>query len=84
MYWLHPEIRNGEVFFKNMTEQQFELLAWHSKRRGVTAYDGNGDFLDRNDWFPVFVKARELVDRGFDPSPVIRLIEGNRFGRSNY
>lgn len=73
MYWLHPEIRNGEIFFRNMTEAQFELLTWRSKRRGVTAYDEDGQIIGAANWFPIFVKSSELINAGIDPRRMVEI-----------
>lgn len=60
----HPEARDGEVLFSNMTAAEFEGLEWTSKRMGRTAYDGEGRKLAFEDWFPVFVDGAELHARG--------------------
>lgn len=61
--WRHPEILDGEVFFRNMNSQEFDALQWTSKRKGQNAYDGEGRQLTAPDWFPVFLAQAELVDR---------------------
>jgi len=68
----HPELRNGEVFFRNMNEAQFELLTWHTKRRGITAYDEQGRMINYDNWFPVFVRMSELVNLGMDIRDIYR------------
>jgi len=56
----HPELQKGEVFFSNMSTQDFENLLYQSKRRGMTAYNGEGSRQTSEDWFPVFVAREEL------------------------
>jgi hypothetical protein len=56
----HPELREGEVLFRNMTALEFAALSWTSKRRGDAAYDGNGMALPFPDWKPVFIQESEL------------------------
>ncbi len=78
MSWIHPETRNGETFFRNMPEAQFELLNFSSKRKGLVAYDGDGRSLGLPDWFPVFVRVRDLEGRNAERSVIRRTswIEG--------
>ena len=64
--FIQPETREGEVFFSNMTAQQFELFDWVSKRKGSVSYDGYGNRLDEPNWFPVFVTTKEIAERKTD------------------
>jgi len=62
--FVHPELRAGEVFFRNCTRAQFDTLGISSKRMGVTAYDGRGNALVSDpDWHPVFFSAAEIATR---------------------
>lgn len=58
--FIHPELRSNEIFFTNASEKQFEMMEWKSKRKGKIAYDGKGNQLHHDDWFPVFISAEEL------------------------
>ena len=58
--FIHPELKDGEVFFTNTNATQFKKMRWDTKRKGVVAYDGNGAKLSVADWFPVFLQEAEL------------------------
>lgn len=58
--FIHPELQSGEVFFSNMDARSFVNLAYRTKRRGLVAYDGEGNPQASADWTPVFVKRQEL------------------------
>lgn len=65
----HPEQRENEVFLTNLNKEYFENLlpeefryayeriGYRSKRKGVTAYDVNGNILHGS--YPVFVDKDE-------------------------
>jgi hypothetical protein len=60
----HPERVGGEVFYRNMREEEFAALALTTKRRGTVAYTAAGEsyetkFKDR-ETRPVFVNTFEL------------------------
>lgn len=63
--FIHPEIQKGEVFFMNTESAKFKVIDFESKRIGNIAYDGNGNLLDHEDWFPVFLKEDEMSNSGF-------------------
>lgn len=68
----HPELLVGEVLFTNATTNHFDKMIWRTKRIGVTAYDGRGNKLIHENWFPVFLKKSELIQRGIILSEVRR------------
>ena len=59
----HPEIREGEFYLGNFTEDGYSKIGWKTKRRGVHAYDIDGDPI-RCGTFPVFAKKSELDAKG--------------------
>ncbi len=59
--FIHPERLENEIFFTNCSLWQFENIKFNSKRKGDIAYDGNGEKLNLDDWFPVFIKVSELI-----------------------
>lgn len=59
--FIHPEIRINEYFLSNLTYEQFEALTYKTKRKGIVAYDGSGNELGIDDWFPAFVNKHEIV-----------------------
>ena len=71
----HPEIREGEVFltntdaesspFYNFDDEGYHRIGWKTKRRGVIAYDIEGNVVDY--LVPVFVQRDELINAGIDP-----------------
>lgn len=62
--FIHPEIREGEVFFTASTLKDFKNMPWKTKRKGTASYDGDGNLLSVKDWFPVFIHTKELEDTG--------------------
>lgn len=58
--FIHPEKKEDEVFFTNASGRQFKWMRWVTKRKGVLAYDGEGNPLNQKNWFPVFIKKEEL------------------------
>lgn len=61
--YAHPELRTGELFFRNMSSREYAELAMQSKRMGLIAYDGRGNRLSAVDWFPVFLSESEVRER---------------------
>lgn len=61
--WEHTELREGKLFLMNMTRAQFKGLDFSSKRMGVSAHDGEGNPLHLEDWFPIFIEAKELSQK---------------------
>jgi hypothetical protein len=59
-HFIHPEQKKGEIFFTNSNYKAFDTFHLSSKRRGVFAYDGEGNLLSHEDWFPVFISEHEL------------------------
>ena len=72
--WTHPEVRSGEVFFRNCCTAQFHTLELSSKRQGTRAYDGGGQPLHFQDWRPVFVNEKELTKRHLELLALRRLL----------
>jgi len=62
--FIHPEIQKREVFFTNTDSKGFDHMTWKTKRKGCTAYDGNGKRTGEKNWFPVFLDERELEING--------------------
>ncbi len=60
MTFIHPEIKTGEIFFTNATRDQFKSMKWVTKRLGAIAYNGNGEKLNIEKWYPVFLLKEEL------------------------
>lgn len=58
--FIHPETQQGEVFFVNAHDADFEVMSWTSKRKGLHTYDGEGNRIEHDDWFPVFIQKKEL------------------------
>ena len=58
--FVHPELTKGEVLFTNAEFSQFEKMNFKTKRLGKIAYDGNGNQLNHEDWFPVFLNNAEV------------------------
>lgn len=58
---VHPELGNREVFFTNASSEDYREMQFFTKRRGKVAYDGNGNSLRAEDWFPVFIRKEELL-----------------------
>ena len=56
----HPETREGELFFLNTNTAGFENIRYNSKRKGIIAYDGEGNRQNAADWFPVFASIKEF------------------------
>lgn len=56
----HPEKRINEVFIANIRNIDFSLIIFKSKRRGLTAYDFNGEKIDSENFFPVFASSSEV------------------------
>lgn len=56
----HPEIREGEVFLINCSEDDFRIMSWETKRRGQVAYDFQGSRSGLDKIYPVFIKREEL------------------------
>ncbi len=62
----HPELREGEVFWGNATEESFQSFIWVTKRKGHMAFSlVTGERIDGQ--FPVFVHETELRTYGIDP-----------------
>jgi len=66
----HPERTEGEAFYRNMREAEFEALPLVAKRKGKVAYTAAGEsyekkFNDR-ETFPVFVHIFELSQLKID------------------
>jgi hypothetical protein len=59
----HPEIREGEVFLGNMSEDTFRTVGWRTKRRGNVAYYINGEIIRNSSSLPVFCQQKERIDR---------------------
>lgn len=68
----HPELRDGEVFLGNSTEDDFmNRIGYQSKRMGTTAYTIHGQeiphFKLTPSLYPVFVERQEVIRLGLDP-----------------
>lgn len=68
----HPELRNGEVFITNASEEDdgWDSIGWKTKRKGEFSYDIHGKPLGYRwpDSFPVFALRKELEEAGIDTS----------------
>lgn len=62
--FIHPEVRNSEIFFSNSNKLKFKNLNCQTKRKGLFAYDGQGKKLNNDDWFPVFLTKNEVISSG--------------------
>lgn len=60
----HPELRKGEVFLTNTTDDDWALVDHRTKRKGRVAYDIHNNPIDGS--FPVFVQRDELVSKGIN------------------
>ena len=60
----HPEALAGEVFFTNAHQSDFRKMQFKTKRIGSNSYDGVGNKLTVDDWFPVFINKQELKVAG--------------------
>ena len=66
----HPELKEGEVFIGNFTEESFEQSMYVMKRLGLQAYDTNGneiehmayDYDDDTNLYPMFVNRNEYEE----------------------
>jgi len=60
----HPELKEGEVFLINATEEKFlEIEEWKTKRKGAVAYDVYGHVIETyvpGGVYPVFIQRSEL------------------------
>tara|TARA_R110000850_G_scaffold277120_1_gene423040 strand:- start:20143 stop:20385 length:243 start_codon:yes stop_codon:yes gene_type:complete len=59
-YFKHPECLNGEVFLSNMSLENYQNLEFQTKRKGNIPYDGIGDELSYENWYPIFIEQQEL------------------------
>lgn len=75
---VHPEMREGEVFFTNVGEydalrsyedDDFNHIGWKSKRKGSVAFDIDGKPV--NYMNPVFVMRDELILAGINPDNIL-------------
>jgi len=55
----HPECYDGEMWYCNSSLEYFNSIPFKTKRKGVTAYDRNGQVVSG---FPVFVNINDHVD----------------------
>ena len=56
----HPELREGEMFLTNTTNEDYVKIGWISKRRGNHAYTIHGTEIK---WYaPVFVQKKEYEE----------------------
>ncbi len=62
---LHPEQRSDEFFLCNMTEDEWPMCQWETKRKGRIAYDRNRIIV--RGMFPVFIKKDEALNRTWGP-----------------
>lgn len=61
--WQHPELREGEMFLTNSTEEEYGRIRWMTKRIGEVAYNIRGEVIDSIDkLFPVFVQKQEYEE----------------------
>lgn len=58
--FIHPETQQGETFFINTDTKGFSLMEWNTKRKGLQTYDGEGNRIEHDDWFSVFIQKEEL------------------------
>ncbi len=56
----HPECQKKEVFFMNMKREVFDRFDFSSKRLGKQTFNGLGEQIFYEDWYPVFVSKEEL------------------------
>jgi hypothetical protein len=72
----HPEMRDGEVWAFNGTDEHFHASAWRTKRLGEQAYDIWGRPI--GGCYPVFVQRTEVEARGIDPDQFEKKRERDR------
>jgi hypothetical protein len=60
----HPEIRKGEVYMGNVTQDAFKHRPWKTKRLGKQPIDVHGNPIPVKTLFPLFVNSSELTDAG--------------------
>ena len=60
--WKHPELQEEEVFLGYGGLTCFRILGWKTKRRGIVAYDTQGNPLQKKDFFPIFVHRSEMKE----------------------
>jgi hypothetical protein len=68
--WKHPEMKDDEVFMSNIHRSTpiSECMGWKQYRIGETAYYNRPErkqIPHDQGMYPVFVKAKELIDDGF-------------------
>ena len=66
----HPEIKQGEIFLTNSTLEDYNNIGWKTKRRGIVAYDINGNVI--KGLFPVFILREEYL-KGNDMRKFLKL-----------
>ena len=68
----HPELLDNEVFFTNSSLSDFQEMAFKTKRMGKVAFDGKGNQLNHEDWYPVFINNLEMKYSGYTLQDVRR------------
>lgn len=57
---VHPELREGEVWFGNTSTRELKQSPITSRRLGDRAYDVSGELLSQDHYWPIFVLRAEL------------------------
>jgi len=60
--WIHPELREGEVFVENVRTAIFNRSLWTTKRLGNVAYIVVNEIPIKiiGDLFPMFINIEEM------------------------
>jgi len=66
----HPELKEGEMFLTNSSFENYTLIGWRTKRRGIQAYTIDGEELIMIR--PVFVQKEEYEEGMKDGRCIIK------------
>ena len=75
----HPELREGEVLFSNVTRDNTSIIIWKTARFGETAYDIYNQVVST--CIPVFVQREEIIAAGHDPEGFAEIMDRIRLNR---
>lgn len=62
--FVHPELKDGEVFFTNSNLREFEKMKFKTKRLGRLTFTGKGEQQFFQDWYPVFINYHDVEYSG--------------------
>ena len=60
----HPQAGTDEIFVSNISLGAFRTLSYSTKRLGTRTFDGNGQEIFIEDWFPMFLRGHEVSESG--------------------